>query len=67
MKNVVLNDEKNGFRSKSCAASFIKTTTGINYGISVNTEVASFSASMKVDVAVRDRMVQLGYVLSEGE
>ena len=67
LKNVVLNDEKNGFRSKSCAASFIKTTTGINYGISVNTEVASFSASMKVDVAVRDRMVQLGYVLSEGE
>jgi len=67
LKNVVLDEENSDFISKSCSASFIKTKEGLNYGISVSSEVAALTVMMKINVAVRDRMIQLGYVLSDGE
>lgn len=67
LKNVLMECTKAGFRSKSCSASLMKTRNGACYGVSFTSEVAAFSATMKVRIGIRDRMTQLGYVLSEGE
>ena len=67
LRNVNINEEKKGFRSKSCRAELLKTSSNTSYGISLSSETGTIVATMKITIAIRDHLAQLGYSLSEGE